>query len=74
MKDGRIRSLLDVLKATPEESEDSPPTAEMEEWIPSVQEDSGSTVEPGEVESLGTEREMKLIAMLERALARGVPS
>ena len=31
------------------------------------------TTEPVEVESLGTEKELKLIALLERALARGVP-
>ena len=73
-KGEQIKSLLDVLKPTPMEESEEPLAAMEETDLPVEPEASVPIVEPEEVESLGTEREMKLIAMLERALARGVPS
>jgi hypothetical protein len=56
--DKKTNIILNILKSAPKEEES-------EEVAP--------TSEPEEIEILGPESEKKLIAMLERALARGVP-
>jgi hypothetical protein len=65
-----VQSLLSILK--PEPSRNEPPIE------PAVTEEAPRTEttyeKQDEGEMIGTEREMKLVAMLERALARGVPS
>ena len=72
--DEQIKSLRDVLTPTTKEASEEPPPALKEKEASAEVEETVLGREPEEVESLGTEREMKLIAMLERALARGVPS
>ena len=73
-KNEHTNSLLEVLKPTPKEESEEPAPALEENERSTPFEETFPGAQPEEVESLGPERELKLIAMLERALARGVPS
>jgi hypothetical protein len=69
-RDDKLKSLLRVFRSTV--NDDPTPANSIDE---EVQEDQDSETDTGgsvEVERLGEEREKKLLAMLERALTRGV--